>query len=394
MERKLPEGWRKFKVRDICILINGRAFKSREWSDRGLPIIRIQNLNDSNAEFNFCNFRVEDKYIIENGDLLFAWSGTPGTSFGAHIWNRGQGVLNQHIFKVIIKSENIDRQYLMKFLNYNINLYIDNAHGSTGLAHITKNKLDESIILLPPIETQRRIVAILDKAEEIRRLRAQAYELVGRLQHSVFLELFGDPATNPKNWVIEPLRNFISFITSGSRGWAKFYSNSGSKFIRVQNLTGHKLNFEKIAFVLPSDTAETRRTKIEPGDLLISITGIVGLVAVAPFDIDDAYVSQHVAILRLNKSIDPYFVAAFLSNPTGGQVQLLKQQYGQTKPGLGLKDIESIKILVPPIELQKRFATILEEINAMSNKIKSSEIECNNLAHTLLEKAFNGELVA
>src|SRR5690242_19196182 len=103
-KHNIPKGWISTKIGNIVRLINGRAFKPIEWSKQGLPIIRIQNLNNDKAEFNFCNFRVEDKYLIDNGTLLFAWSGTPGTSFGAHIWNKGKAILNQHIFKVEINN--------------------------------------------------------------------------------------------------------------------------------------------------------------------------------------------------------------------------------------------------------------------------------------------------
>jgi len=105
----LPRGWAYAKIGEICNLVNGRAFKAEDWSSCGLPIIRIQNLNNHYAEFNYCSFDVEDKYYVDDGQLLFAWSGTPGTSFGAHIWNRGKGILNQHIFKV-----NINEKYLNK----------------------------------------------------------------------------------------------------------------------------------------------------------------------------------------------------------------------------------------------------------------------------------------
>jgi len=101
VQSQLPVGWTKARVDDICDLINGRAFKPSEWASIGIPIIRIQNLNDPSLEFNYCNFSIEQKFLVDNGQLLFAWSGTPGTSFGAHIWNRGKAALNQHIFKVI-----------------------------------------------------------------------------------------------------------------------------------------------------------------------------------------------------------------------------------------------------------------------------------------------------
>lgn len=161
--KELPEGWNWNPIKEICVLVNGRAFKPKDWSSTGLPIVRIQNLNNPEASFNYCNFEVDEKYYIDDGQLLFAWSGTPGTSFGAHVWNRGKAILNQHIFKVEINENEINKQFLMYLLNYNVWEYIEKAHGTAGLAHITKGKFENSQVSLPPLPEQHVIVAKLEE---------------------------------------------------------------------------------------------------------------------------------------------------------------------------------------------------------------------------------------
>lgn len=96
---EIPVSWEWVRIGDSMDLVNGRAFKPSEWSTSGLPIIRIQNLNNPNAPFNYCDFEIDKKVHVYNSDFLISWSGTPGTSFGAFVWNRGNAVLNQHIFK-------------------------------------------------------------------------------------------------------------------------------------------------------------------------------------------------------------------------------------------------------------------------------------------------------
>ncbi|HOI56920.1 MAG TPA: restriction endonuclease subunit S, partial [Phycisphaerae bacterium] len=145
-------------------LVNGFAFKPSHWKGEGLPIIRIQNLNDTQAEFNHCPDRIANKYHVRDGDLLFAWSGTPGTSFGAHIWNRGPALLNQHIFRIEFNDAEIDKRFLRYAINQNLAEYIAAAHGAAGLAHITKGKFEASELLIPPGDEQRRIV---EKIEEL-----------------------------------------------------------------------------------------------------------------------------------------------------------------------------------------------------------------------------------
>jgi type I restriction enzyme S subunit len=139
-------------------------FKPSQWKEQGRPIIRIQNLNNSNAAFNRCPDHIPDKYLVQNGALLFAWSGTPGTSFGAHIWSGETGWLNQHIFRVDFDDGQLDKKFLRLAININLQDYIEQAHGGVGLAHVTKTKFDASSLRLPPLAEQQRIVA---KVEEI-----------------------------------------------------------------------------------------------------------------------------------------------------------------------------------------------------------------------------------
>ena len=159
---RLPRTWVWAKIKEICTLINGRAFKPSEWAYGGLPIIRIQNLNGPDSIFHYCDFEVDDKFIVENKQLLFGWSGTPGTSFGAHIWNGGKAVLNQHIFKVMIDERKVNKVWLMHLLNSRILEYVSKAHGTAGLAHITKGKFEGSYVPLAPTEEQGKIAESID----------------------------------------------------------------------------------------------------------------------------------------------------------------------------------------------------------------------------------------
>lgn len=164
---ELPDIWEWIRVGDCLNLINGRAFKPTEWSSEGLPIVRIQNLNDFYAPYNYCSFEVDQKYYIDNDDLLVSWSGTPGTSFGAHIWNRGPAILNQHIFKVELFGNSFYKPYFKISFNSRLDDMISKAHGGVGLQHITKGKLEKLIIPLPPLNEQKRIVNKLGELMEL-----------------------------------------------------------------------------------------------------------------------------------------------------------------------------------------------------------------------------------
>ena len=148
----LPKGWSILTVGQVAQYINGRAFKPNEWEQKGLPIIRIQNLNDKSAVFNYSTATFEDKYLVTKGDLLFAWA----ASLGTYIWQEGNGWLNQHIYRVIPKPF-ITKGFLYYSFESMISEFYKESHGS-GMVHITKGKFENTPILLPPLQEQERIV--------------------------------------------------------------------------------------------------------------------------------------------------------------------------------------------------------------------------------------------
>lgn len=158
--QKLPEGWVILKVGNVAEYINGRAFKPEEWEQTGLPIIRIQNLNDPNAYYNRTKNEYEEKYLIKKGDLLFAWA----ASLGTYIWKGEDAWLNQHIFKVI-PYPFMDKKYLYYAFHAMITEFYRKSHGS-GMIHITRKQFEEITLWLPPLTEQYRIVQYLQQIFE------------------------------------------------------------------------------------------------------------------------------------------------------------------------------------------------------------------------------------
>ena len=148
----LPKGWTEINVGELAQYTNGKAFQPSDWEQRGLPIIRIQNLNDENCKYNYTSIAHEEKYRITNGDLLFAWA----ASLGVYIWKGDDAWLNQHIFKVE-PLPFIDKQFLYYLFQYLISEFYVRSHGS-GMVHITKKEFETTIALLPPLSEQQRIV--------------------------------------------------------------------------------------------------------------------------------------------------------------------------------------------------------------------------------------------
>jgi type I restriction enzyme S subunit len=178
---QIPENWGWVLVGHAMNLVNGTAFKPENWTTYGTPIVRIQNLNNPDAAFNRFNGEIESKFYINSGDFLISWSGTPGTSFGAFIWNRGKAILNQHIFRCELVEDVFVKEYLRLAVNSRLDEMISRAHGAVGLRHITKGKLETIPLPLPPLAEQKRIVAKVDELMALcDRLEAQQQERAER----------------------------------------------------------------------------------------------------------------------------------------------------------------------------------------------------------------------
>ncbi|MES2922106.1 MAG: restriction endonuclease subunit S [Verrucomicrobiota bacterium] len=191
----IPEWWTLLAAGDLMDFINGRAFKPSDWKTSGLPIIRIQNLNNPSAPYNYFQGEVSDGHRVQNGDLLLSWSGTPGTSFGAFIWQGNEAVLNQHIFKVVIYSQLVDKEYLRIAINACLDALIGSARGGVGLKHVTKGQVEALLIPCPPLEEQRRIcskveelMTLCDNLEAKQKERERSFPVLSRAIYSRFVE--------------------------------------------------------------------------------------------------------------------------------------------------------------------------------------------------------------
>jgi type I restriction enzyme S subunit len=174
----VPTGWEWVRLGTFLEMINGRAFKPTEWKSKGLPIVRIQNLNNPNASFNYCDESdVKEQHIIHENEFLISWSGTPGTSFGAFVWSGGKAALNQHIFRCSQIGKPFLDEFLRRAINNRLKFLISLAQGAVGLKHVTKGTLEDMPLPLPPRVEQSRIVAKIDelmaRCDALEKLRAE-----------------------------------------------------------------------------------------------------------------------------------------------------------------------------------------------------------------------------
>ena len=375
-----------------CEFINGKAFKPAEWTKDGLPIVRIQNLNDENATFNYYNKDIEKKYIIEDGQLLFSWSGTPGTSFGAFFWKRGKAVLNQHIFKIIPKIK-INERYLRYALNGNINVIISKSHGGVGLQHITKKELEKITINVPEIEKQEKIVNILENLEENIRKRKKQIIFLNDLIKSQFVEMFGNPISNDRkmNYMEMPT---VCEIIDGDRGKnypkaEEFFEKEYCLFLNAKNVTNNGFSFGNCMYITKEKDNKLRNGKLKRGDVVLTTRGTVGNLAFYTEEIpfENVRINSGMVILRMKKDIvnEIFFIEQFKM-----QLDNIKNKIanGSAQPQLPITKMNGIKVLIPPIELQNQFAEIVKQIDKQKFEIEKSLKETEELYKTLMAKYF------
>jgi type I restriction enzyme S subunit len=291
----------------------------------------------------------------------------------------------------ILPGPYLDRRFLCYYLRQPSMVEYANSRASgANLPRLSPKILSSIKIPLPPLAEQKRIAGILDAADALRAKRRESLAQLDTLLQSTFLDMFGDPVTNPKGWDVVNVGDEISFLTSGSRGWAKYYSDKGDIFIRIQNLKKGLLDLSDIAFVDAPESAESRRTRVQSDDVLLSITADLGRTAVVPNGIRKAHINQHIAILRFS-NLNPVFVSHQIASQ-GGQMQFARLNREAVKAGLNFNDIKKIQLIKPPFELQHRFATIVESIDKQKSSLRAHLAELDTLFASLQSRAFNGEL--
>jgi type I restriction enzyme S subunit len=239
------------------------------------------------------------------------------------------------------------------------------THGAT-MKHIVKKDFDSTEIPYPDLKQQEAIANILDKVSYVIKSRKEELQKLDDLIKARFVELFGDPITNPKGYPVHQLSDYISSLTSGSRGWAQYCVENGTEwFITIKNVKDCHITTDNMQPVNAPDNAEAKRTKVQEGDLLISITADLGRTGVVTKEIAEhgAYINQHLSCVRVNKEVlHPLFVAHYMESPAGKEQFIAKNQ-SAVKAGLNFNSINSLKLYIPPLKEQEEFITFIKQVN-------------------------------
>ena len=196
----------------------------------------------------------------------------------------------------------------------------------------------------------------------------------------------------PESWEVMRLGQLADFVTSGSRGWAQFYSEGGALFIRSQNVKAGRLDFSDRQHVVQPAGAEGNRTRVQQRDLLVTITGnSVGNVALVEHDLGEAYISQHVGLIRFQEPALASFVARYLAPGAPGNWQIAASQSGQSKPGLTLKDLHEFAVVLPEAAEQRAIAETLSDMDALLAGLDRLIAKKRDLKQAAMQQLLTGQ---
>lgn len=372
----------------VATYINGRAFKPSEWESKGLPIIRIQNLTDSSVSYNYSQATYEEKYLVKNGDLLFAWS----ASLGAHIWKREDAWLNQHIFKVI-PNDGIDKMYLFYFLQKITAELYAKAHG-TGMVHITKAPFMSTPIQVPSIEKQKEIVTHIEElfsqldsgVETLKKTKQQLEVYRQAVLKEVFGKLtscvpMGDIATmidpQPSHRTPPECVNGIPYIGIGDID----YKDKIIQFDEARKVGRYILEEHK------------NRYTLRDGDFIMGKIGTIG----KPFRVilpQDYALSANVILIQPDsETIDPEFLFWQFTSPLVTE-QLMEGKNETSQPAFGIQKARLIKINTCSKEMQLQIvASIKEKLSVCDSIARTTEValrQAEAMRQSILKQAFEG----
>jgi type I restriction enzyme S subunit len=362
--------------------INGAAFKPSDWGVEGLPIIRIQNLTGTGEKFNYTTRRVKQELFVDPGDLLVSWSAT----LDVYRWAGPRGVLNQHIFKVIPKP-GVDIDYLYFALRSVIAELESKTHGST-MKHVVRGDFEGTGIPLPSLAEQRRIVDLLSRAEGIVRLRREAQKKTDEIIPALFLDMFGDPATNPKGWPVVAVGEAIASADYGSSTKAS-EDGSGISIIRMGNVDyAGALDLTNLKHVnLLSE--ESEKYLLRPGDILFNRTNskeLVGKTGLWDGRCQAVAASYFIRVRVKRAILNPFYLWAFMNSAHMKRALFDTARGAIGQANINARELRAFHIPLATLSIQDRFEKQCQDVTAIKAQQSTAIDKAQTAFDALLAK--------
>ena len=385
----------KIKIGDVCDILNGYAFKSENYVDSGIRIIRISNvqkgyIEDSTPAFYSFDTMGLSKFMLEEGDLLMSLTGNVGR---VAILEKEllPAALNQRVACLRLKSNKITKSYLFHFLNSNFfeQQCIMASNGVAQKNMSTEWLKDYEIPLYTPNQ-QEEIVTVLNAAQSILSSRRQQLQKLDELVKARFVELFGDPVVNPKSWETAPLS---ALIINANNGMARRGKDAdGSIVLRLVELQNGFIDYSAPNRICLNDTEKKRYELVDNDFLFARVNGnpdYVGRCAVFKSIGEPVFHNDHIIRVHFDETkINGCFTSVLLNSDYGKrqmqeQIKTSAGQYTISQDGIG-----AIMAILPPLELQEQFAAFVEQTDKSKVAVQKALDEAQLLFDSLMQKYF------
>ena len=343
------------KLGDVATYINGYAFRPEDRGEEGLQIIRIQDLTGNSYDLGFYNGKYPKKIEINDGDVLISWS----ASLGVYVWNGGKALLNQHIFKVKFDKVDIDKSYFVYAVRYKLNDMGKKTHGAT-MKHIVKRDFDATEIPYPPLKKQIEIAINLDKVLMVIKERKRELKLLDELIKARFVEMFGDPRSNPFGFEKKRLKDTCKVITGNtpSRAIEEYYGDY-IEWIKTDNIVSGILNPTQATESLSEKGMNVGRTVEKDSILMACIAGSIASIGrVCITDRTVAFNQQINAVVPEQYNILFLYVLFQMSKD-----YLVEDINMALKGILSKSKLEEKEFIIPPMDLQEQFSDFVKQVD-------------------------------
>lgn len=377
---------RAVKLRDVLEVQNGFAFKTEFFhATDGVPLIRIRDLDGDTTDTQYTG-EFRNEFIVSTGDLLIGMDG----NFHCRRWAGAKALLNQRVCRL----RNFSPDVLPEYVFFGMQPKLNAIEASTAFAtvkHISARQILDIELPLPHISEQRRIVDILSRAEGIVRLRREAEKKAAELIPALFLDMFGDPATNPKGWPMKTVGDVIESADYGSSTKASD-DGSGLPLIRMGNVDFEgTLKLTALKFVnLPN--AEAEKYRLRAGDILFNRTNSKDLVGKTGLwsDEREAVVASYFIRLRVDRDrLHPCYLWAFMNSRHMKRVLFDTARGAIGQANINSKELKAFPVAVPPLQLQQNYAARLEDIRSIQSQQSAATATAQATFDVLLAQVFN-----
>lgn len=333
-------------------------------------------------------------HLVPKGSVLFVTR----TGVGKVSIAEADICISQDLTGVVPKDV-VDAEYLARYLLSISGRLKDQQRGTTILG-ITREVVEGIEVPLPPLPIQKQIAAILEKADAAREKRRQANQLTGQFLQSAFLEMFGDPVTNPKGWEKKPLVELcendgdLRCGPFGSQVKIKDYQAEG---VPVWDIEDVKAEFKSRPryYVSPKKAEELSNYYLQAGDILMTRRATIGISAVYPTSAGRGIMHSALLRIRVNQNkVDSIFLSNQLSKSKDVEDQISRFSSGAIFQSINVSKLKAVHVLIPPLVEQRKFAALVEKVEVLRVKQRESEQELENLFQSLMQRAFKGEFVS